>query len=156
MSIKYSKKLTKKSINKVIVSDKKLAEIKEKITLNFSRLKSQNEYEKMKTYLGLLGVNFEFPFFVIELSNNSKCLEYIEELCAIKQLEKQGLFVNLIIISSMSPRRNYNLKYNIANIDYEHNIVRLYTQEDLSAMQINMIKTVKLMKVIILLYGLDV
>ena len=46
LNIKYSKKLSQKTLNKVAISDKKLSEIIAKLTHNYPRLKSQKEYEK--------------------------------------------------------------------------------------------------------------
>ncbi len=140
LNIKYSKKLSQKTLNKVAVSDKKLSEIIAKLKHNCPKLKSQKEYEKTRVCLDGLKCNFDLPFYVVNISNNDKSYEYIEELCAIKELERQGVLLNLIVISSLSPKRAYNLKYTLASLDFEKDIVRLFCPEDLSAMQNNSLK----------------
>lgn len=139
LTIKYSHKVSKSSINKMLINGKNNEEILQKINFNMPRLKLDFSMEKMRQILTPLGVNFKQKFYVINITDMSNMKAIIEELTFLKRLEREGIAINILVITHGCPNRAYNIKYALASLDFCLSVVRVYDSDELDCMSISML-----------------
>lgn len=139
LAIKYSHKVSKSSINKLLINGKNNEEILQKINSNMPRLKLDFNMEKMRQILAPLGVNFKQKFYVINVTDASNMKAIIEELTLLKRLEREGVALNIIVITNACPKRAYNIKFALASLDFCLSTVRIYDILELDSMSIFML-----------------
>lgn len=133
--VKSKMKVSKSSLNRLIISDPMRLKIVQNINENCPRLSDDFDLKKAKEILSPLTLNFDFPTYVLEVTNNSIISNVYKEISFFKTLEKNGTYVNLVVITACDPKRAYNLKHCLAKLDFEVSPVRLFAKNDLSTMQ---------------------
>lgn len=134
-SLKCSKKVSKSTVNKLLVSGKNNEEILQKINFNIPRLKADFDLNKAKEVLSPLGVDFGHKFYVFEVTDNTSSLQLFEEFAMLKRLEREGTKLNIVVLTNCLPKKIYNIKYALANFDFCLSVVRIYDINDISLYQ---------------------
>lgn len=134
-SLKCLKKVSKSMVNKLLISGKNNEEILQKINFNIPRLKADFDLKKAKEILAPLGVNFEYKFYVFEVTDNTSSIQLFEEFAMLKRLEREGVKLNIIVLTNCSPKKSYNIKYTLASFDFCLSVVRIYDFNDINLYQ---------------------
>ncbi len=129
--IKSKTKVSKKQINKLITNSKFDLDIINKITKNNPRLGDDFDLKKCKDFMQKYGLNFDLPLYMILLNNDYDFSQVMSEICSIKKLENQGVYTNLVIISTCSQEQYNKTKYALSQLDFKYNPCRLIEKNNL-------------------------
>ncbi len=142
--IKSLKKVSKKKINKVLISASDKSQILQKINNNFPRLEQDFDIKKARFLFNKLGLNFAQPCYVIKVSESSNFGMILEELAFLKKLDSQGICLNIILLCRCEQKRVYDLKYSLASLDFGSCPCRLFCLNDLSCDDIDMLESLNI------------
>ncbi len=137
--IKSHKKVGKSTFKSLVLSSNKEINIVKNITNNAPRISGDFSQNLAKQILAKFYLNYDYPTYLISVTNNNILSNIYSELAFLKTLENQGTFLNIILLTSCDIKRVYNLKYAISQLDYKVDVVGIYERNCLSSKEFSML-----------------